>query len=301
MDASQGSGSGGKRKVETETCQLPGELIPFWTVAIFILGSCIGSFLNVCIWRIPRGESIISPPSRCPKCGHAIAFYENIPLLSWLFLLGKCSGCRNPIPVRYFLVELMTGLLFAMLFIKVAALGEPLGLLAPFFAMAMLAVTTAFIDCELRIIPDETTYAGMGAGLVSAALFPEAFGAHSRLGAVGVAAFGLAVSGGFMALAAIGGKAVFKREALGWGDVKYIAAVGCCLGVFAAAFTVLAGSVLGSIGGLLRAALSNRKGRFRRPIAFGPFLAAGAIVWMLFGERILNCYFNFVRGIALGH
>jgi len=284
--------------VGTEACELPAELAPFWTVATFILGCCIGSFLNVCIWRIPRGESVMSPPSHCPKCGHSIAFYENIPLLSWIFLLGKCSGCKSPISIRYFLVELMTGLLFATLFVKVAALGEPLGRLAPYFAMAMLAITTAFIDCELRIIPDETTYAGMGAGLVSAALFPEAFGVHSRLAALTIAAAGLAIAGGGMALAALGGKAIFKREALGWGDVKYIAAVGCCLGVVGAAFSVLAGSVLGSIAGLLRAALSKRKGRLRRPIAFGPFLAAGAVLWMLFGERAVQWYLEFLRHFA---
>ena len=285
--------------VETETCQIPGELALFWTVAIFILGSCIGSFLNVCIWRIPRGESVLSPPSHCPKCGHAIAFYENIPLLSWLLLLGKCSKCRNPISVRYFLVELMTGMLFAMLFMKVAVSGEPLGLLAPYFAMAMLAVTTAFIDCELRIIPDETTYAGMGAGLVSAALFPEIFGVHGRLAGMAIAVLGLAVAGGGMALAAFAGRAIFKREALGWGDVKYIAAVGCCLGVVGAAFTVLAGSVLGSVAGLVRGAVSKRRGRLRRPIAFGPFLAFGAILWMLFGERIVISYLELIHRFAL--
>ncbi len=270
------------------------ETFRFWTISFFVFGACIGSFLNVCIWRIPRGESLISPPSRCPKCGHPLSWYENIPMISWLFLMGRCRSCKAPITARYFIVELMTALLFSMLFIKAYTFAEPLTILPAYFLMASLAITTAFIDCELRIIPNETTYTGMIAGLLFAGLFPETWQVSTWTGSLALSAAAFAVSGGFMALAALAGKFIFKREALGWGDVKYIAAVGACLGVPAAFFAVFAGSLIGAVAGLL---IALKKGR-RRPIAFGPFLAAGAVAWMLFGMPVLKAYLSLVSGLA---
>lgn len=272
---------------------LPPELMRFWTLATFVLGTCIGSFLNVCIWRIPRGESIVSPPSRCPKCGHMIAWYENIPLFSWIFLLGRCSGCKAPISARYFIVELMTGLLFSLLFLKVALAGEPFERLAPFYLMASLAITTAFIDCELRIIPDKTTYPAMAAGLMMAIALPAAWGVESRLAAFLLSLTGLLVAGCVMAVISVLGRLVFKRDALGWGDVKYIAAVGASLGLVAPLFAVFAGSLTGAVFGIARILLDRRKRR--RPIAFGPFLAFGVVLWMLFGAWLMRLYLDALR------
>jgi leader peptidase (prepilin peptidase)/N-methyltransferase len=276
---------------------LPPELARFWTVATFIFGACLGSFLNVCIWRIPRGESVVSPPSRCPNCGHQITWYENIPLFSWIFLLGRCSGCKKPISARYFVVELITGFLFSLLFLKVLASGEPLERLAPYYLMTALALTTAFIDCELRIIPDKTTYPAIAASLLMAPLLPEAWGTHSRLWAFAIALSGLLLAGGLMALASILGRLAFKRDALGWGDVKYIAAVGACLGFVPALFALFAGSVLGSLFGLSRHLFNSK--RRRRPIAFGPFLAGGVLLWMLFGAWLLALYHEKLRLLTL--
>ena len=185
------------------------QMFLFWQVVSFILGCCIGSFLNVCIWRIPRGMSISSPPSHCPKCGHRISALENIPLLSWIFLGGKCHSCRSPITIRYFLVELMTGLLFALLFLKVMLMHQPPTVLFAYYVLTAIAVCSAFTDYELGVIPNEFTYFGMICGLGGAAEFPDAWGNDSRLTALLLSAVSLAAGGGLLALCAIIGKKIF--------------------------------------------------------------------------------------------
>ena len=139
-----------------QTIEAAGEAFWFLSVAIFVFGSCIGSFLNVCIWRIPRDESLISPSSHCPKCGHSLSWFENIPLFSWLCLGGRCRKCRESISFRYFFVELFTAMLFLLVWFKVVSAAQPLAILSVYFVMTMLVVTTIFIDAEHFIIPNET-------------------------------------------------------------------------------------------------------------------------------------------------
>ncbi|MFA7231295.1 MAG: prepilin peptidase [Victivallaceae bacterium] len=266
------------------------DMLPLWQVMSFVLGTCMGSFLNVCIWRIPRGESIVTAPSHCPKCGHGIRWYENIPLLSWLCLRGKCSSCKAPITSRYFFVELLTGILFYILFLKVTLEGQPLTILFAYYGMTMLIVTTCFIDVEHRIIPDKTTYPAMLLGLAAAICFPETWNTASRLWAGAFSLTGLAVSGGALMLFAIFGKMLFRAEALGYGDVKYLAAVGACLGLSASFFTVLFGSLAGTVAGLMLV-IVKKKG-LKTAIPFGPFLAVGTFVWMVYGERLMSLYIN---------
>jgi len=148
------------------------EAFPLLTILVVVFGGCIGSFLNVVVWRLPRGESLSHPPSRCPTCGHAIRPWENIPVLSWLCLAGRCSSCRLPISWRYPAVELLTAVLFWRVWLRVAARGDhPTALLGLFFLTgALLAV--ALIDLEHRIVPNTITYAGMVVGLASAAWLP---------------------------------------------------------------------------------------------------------------------------------
>ena len=264
------------------------QMFLFWQVVSFILGCCIGSFLNVCIWRIPRGMSISSPPSHCPKCGHRISALENIPLLSWIFLGGKCHSCRSPITIRYFLVELMTGLLFALLFLKVMLMHQPPTVLFAYYVLTAIAVCSAFTDCELGVIPNEFTYFGMICGLGGAAAFPDAWGTDSRLTALLLSAVSLAAGGGLLALCAIIGKKIFHREALGWGDVKLIAASGALIGLPGALFSVLAGSISGILGvPFLR--LRKKYGR-RKTLRFGPFLAFGMLIWIFFGDALMRMY-----------
>lgn len=269
------------------------DLLIFWSVGVFVLGCCIGSFLNVCIWRMPRGESIVTAPSHCPNCNHDIAWYENIPLLSWLCLRGKCSSCKAPITFRYFFVELMTGILFFLLFYKVVYDHQPIGILVVYFGMTMLVVTTIFIDYKHFIIPDRTTYPAIVLGIATAIIFPETWNIQGRLAAGTWSVLSMLISGGIMALLAIAGKLVFKMEALGWGDVKYIAAVGACLGPLACFFSLLFGSIAGALAGLLIILL--RRGGLKSAIPFGPFLAAGTFIWMFYGERLTAAYFQLFR------
>jgi leader peptidase (prepilin peptidase)/N-methyltransferase len=273
------------------------EIMPVWHVMVFVLGTCLGSFLNVCIWRIPRGESVVTAPSHCPKCGHQIRWYENIPLISWLALRGKCSGCKAPITSRYFFVELLTGILFYVLFFKVTFDNQPLPVLIVYFGMALLIVTTSFIDVEHRLIPDKTTYPAMLLGLIAAVIFPEIWGTTSRVWAFVFSLAGLSISAAALALFAMFGKMLFKVEALGWGDVKYLAAVGACLGLKASFFTVLFGSIAGTIAGII-IMIVKKKG-LKTAIPFGPFLAAGTYVWMVYGERLMQLYFGFFKNVQL--
>ncbi|MFA6715246.1 MAG: prepilin peptidase [Victivallaceae bacterium] len=273
------------------------DLMPFWYAAAFILGACVGSFLNVVIYRVPEGISLISPPSHCPKCKKDIPWYLNIPMLSWLLLRGKCAECSCRIPIRYFLIELLTGVMFLLVFAKAVFYHEPLQLLAVYFGLTMLVITTVFIDFEHQIIPDKTTYPAMVLGLVSAAVFPITWFTGSHWLALGQSALCLAVCGGLLALFTLLGSKLFGRDALGWGDVKYIAAIGACLGGRAAYFTLLFGAITGATVGIVL--MIRKKKDFEGTISFGPFLAAGTYVWLLFDHEIIRFYETTIEKIQL--
>ncbi|MBP5182102.1 MAG: prepilin peptidase [Lentisphaeria bacterium] len=255
---------------------------------VFLFGSCIGSFLNVCIWRIPRGESIVSPPSRCPKCGHWITALENIPIVSWLALRGKCSSCKEPISPRYIIIETLTGILYLLLFWN-SFFG--LQFFHPgYFVLLPLLICCAVNDCELGIIPNEYTCFGMGAGILCALLVP-----YGPLFSFLYSFFCVLTAGGVAALFAMLGKKLFKREALGWGDVKFLAMTGAFLGLPGVIFTVLAGSLAGLAAHPLVCLLKKRKSRTLR---FGPYLAFGALLWMFAGDRLLRMYLELCATIA---
>ncbi|MFM1944475.1 MAG: hypothetical protein RI897_3457 [Verrucomicrobiota bacterium] len=167
----------------------------FWAVVFFVFGSMVGSFLNVCIYRMPRGESVVSPPSHCPHCGYSIPMYLNVPLVTWLMLRGRCKNCGAPISVRYFLVELLTAFLFLSSWL---AFGEDSAWRALVYAFLLAAfVAATFIDLEHMIIPDEITIGGMWAGMVCSALLPSLHGAKGVLEGIlaslvgGLVGFGL--------------------------------------------------------------------------------------------------------------
>lgn len=285
------------------TVQIPSNMLLFFDVFIFVIGACIGSFLNVCIWRIPRDESIVSPPSHCPNCGHVIPWYENIPLISWLALMAKCRKCRTPINPRYFFVEFLTGCVFLLIWIKVLSVGQPLAFVFPYFFLAALVILTAFIDAEHSIIPNEITYAGMVAGLCFSLIWPEIWLPHrnwiipERLISFIFSLASLVISVLFMSLVAVVGKYMFKREALGWGDVKYIGAVAALIGIPACFFSLFFASLTGSVYGLSLIVLG--RGKFKSAFPLGPFLSAGTIIWVFFGEIIYASYVNLSNLIAL--
>ena len=179
--------------------------VPFhlWTVMAFVYGCNVGSFLNVCIHRLPRGESLVRPPSHCPHCGYSIPWHLNIPLVTWLWLRGRCANCKAPISPRYFLVELLTGAAFAACWMKFGHISPALPLVYCLMISGLIAAS--FIDFEHLIIPDQITFGGMAAGLVCSFLVPQAhlsFPQFSRLASHGAALtdsfLGMAVGAGII-------------------------------------------------------------------------------------------------------
>ncbi len=269
------------------------EMMPLWHITVFIVGTCIGSFLNVCIWRIPRGESIANPPSHCPKCNHVLSWYENIPLVSWTVLGGKCRKCKLKIPFRYFAVELLTGVMFFLVWFKVIINHEPLPLVIIYFVITMLVICTIFIDAVFYIIPNEITFPAIVFGLIWSIIFPSIWNTDSHLWAFLYSLRGFAVGFIGFAIFAIIGKLIFKKEALGWGDVKFLGAIGACLGGMACLFSVLVGSIAGAIAGTI--VIIYKKEKFSRAIPFGPFLAGAVYLWILFGPLLLGIYFGWLK------
>lgn len=261
----------------------------FWVLMVFFFGCCWGSFLNVCIWRMPRGESVVDAPSHCIACGTHIRWYDNIPIVSFLALRGRCRSCRSRISPRYLLVELLLGILFLAAFAKVIVAGQPPAVLASYFPMLMLLVATAFIDCRHRIIPDQLTYPAMLLGVGFAFGLPSGWGVsnHWQAGLYSLAA--LAATGLFLGLFALLGRRLAGRDVLGWGDVKYMMGAAALLGLPAAFFILLIGSVLGSCCGVVMAV--KRRRRIRGfAFAFGPFLALASLLWIFCGEKLLRLY-----------
>jgi leader peptidase (prepilin peptidase)/N-methyltransferase len=189
----------------------------FWTVTAFVFGAIVGSFLNVCIYRMPLGQSIVHPPSHCPHCGYSIPWYLNIPLFTWLWLRGKCAHCQAPISPRYFVVELLTALLFASCWVDFGRISP---LLPPAFALLIAGLLVgSFIDLEHLIIPDQITYGGMAAGLICSLLVPQmhlSFPGFARISTPGPSLvdsiLGLIVGAGIIYGILRAGKAVLGRQ-----------------------------------------------------------------------------------------
>ncbi len=240
----------------------------------FILGACLGSFINVVIYRLPRDESIVYPPSRCPRCGHRLSWWENLPILSYLILRGRCRECHGPISPRYPLVELSAALLLSSCYITY---GLSVKLLwAALFVLSLLAVF--FIDLDHQIIPDEIDIPGTVIGL---AMSPWTVGFLPSL------AGGILGGGGFFLVGYVASR-IMKKEALGGGDVKLMAMVGTFLGPTGVLLTTLVGALLGAVVGSLWLKISG-KGK-HTPIPFGPFLVVGAYVSLFWGQEILRWY-----------
>ena len=247
-------------------------------VFAFLFGLALGSFLNVCIFRIPLRKSIVSPPSSCPQCGQRIRFYDNIPVVSYALLLGRCRYCRHPISPQYPVVEAITGLLSLALFLKAGASLEYIFLLL--FGALLIAI--AFIDLQHKIIPDVLSLPGIVVGFVFS-LLP--FSSLSWMDSM----IGIAGGGGFLLLVGLAFEKMTGREGMGMGDVKMLAMIGAWMGWRALLFIILLSSLAGSlIGGALL--LLSRQG-VRTRIPFGPFLALGTLIYLFFGHEIVS-WFN---------
>ncbi len=266
----------------------------FWiwygTVFSMLIGLCIGSFLNVCIYRVPLDLSIARPRSFCPTCEKPIAWYDNIPVLSYLVLGGKCRQCHTRISARYPLVELLTGLLFVMVWNRFGF--TPLTLIF-WITMAGLVVAT-FVDLDHMIIPDSVSIGGMVFGLAASALVPALHSTDSITTSLLTSLLGLVAGAGTLWLVAIVGKWMFKKDAMGLGDVKLLGAIGAILGLPSVIYTILMSSLAGTVIGLLMIAIGGHRWRSRLP--YGPYLAAAAASWVLGGDQLWNWYIAFVTG-----
>lgn len=248
---------------------------PLAYATLFALGLCFGSFLNVVIHRLPRGQSIVAPPSACPACGHRIRPFDNVPVLSWFVLAGRCRDCRTAIPWRYPAVELAAGLLVVAL---AAQLGPRAALLpALLFALALLAV--ALIDWDHRIIPDEISLGGTVVGLFARGVtFPGVL--EGLVGAL--------VGGGALWLVATAYRRATGIDGLGGGDVKLAAMIGAFLGWPGVFLTIFGAAAAGSLaGGLL---VLTRGADRRTALPFGTFLAPAAVLAGVLGPLVWRWY-----------
>jgi leader peptidase (prepilin peptidase)/N-methyltransferase len=265
-------------------------LVVYLTVLAFFFGACVGSFLNVCIYRIPRDESVVHPRSHCPQCGNMIAWYDNIPLFSYLVLRAKCRHCGLHISARYFLVELLTAVLFLLVWNKYS-----LDVITPIYWLILSGlVLGTFVDFEHMIIPDRVSLGGMVAGLLCSALAPSLHGQTEWYRSVILSLIGLAVGSGSLWSVGVLGKMAFKKDAMGLGDVKLLGGLGAFLGWQAVVFIIMISSLLGSIVGI--GLIFSGKKAWQSRIPYGPYLALAAVVWMLGGDAWWYAYARWVSG-----
>lgn len=362
----------------------------FWCPVLFWLGCIVGSFLNVCIYRMPLDLSVVSPPSYCPHCKYSIPFYLNIPLLTWLSLKGRCKNCGAPISSRYFIVELMTGLTFLACWLRVGAQSPTIALVYCLFLSGLIVAT--FIDFEHYIIPDEITLGGVAVGFVISFLLPSLHHVQTNGQGIVQSALGIVAGAGIVYGVLRGGKLLFgrqkiklplestivftetalclpdktfpyeevfyrqsdtivfhartvelvdrgyanvtvrlspsrlrideeeidpqtvphmeamcseivlPREAMGLGDVKFMAAIGAFLGWEAVVFTLVVSSMIGAIYGGVMVALHKQQWSGR--LYFGPFLALAATIWIFCGSAMVSGYIYYSQHVLdrlLGH
>ena len=283
------------------------DLVPILAFFSFWLGACIASFLNVVIWRAPRGESIVSPPSHCPKCNSPIKWYQNIPILSWLALRGKCANCKVPISPRYIFVEALGGCLFLAAFLWLWLPTVPLWFavmhVVVMWIWIALMIAGAFIDFDHQLLPDFTTVGGMILGIAEslvAASFNFVYGDGVQAStwlkftplfwSLGGLVFGF----GLLWLVRWLGSKAFKREAMGMGDVFLMGAVGALFGPVAVLVTLILSSVFGSVVGIVLILLSKTKLGGFTPIPYGPYICMGCLAWMFYGPQLVNWYVHLV-------
>ena len=252
-----------------------------WSTLALVLGLIVGSFLNVCIYRLPLSQSIVYPGSRCPSCDTSLKWYHNIPVVSFMLLRGRCAFCGASISPVYPLVELCMGLLSLSLFIY---FGFTVRFVC-YFLLAAALVVVAFIDLKTRIIPDAISLPGMVVGLLSSFVRSDISFWESLAG--------LLIGGGSLLLVSLGYYALTKREGMGMGDVKLMGMIGAFLGWRSILFVILSGSFLGAISGMFLM-FKNREDS-KLAIPFGPFLSLGALLYIFWGSSLMAWYFHLLR------
>jgi len=350
----------------------------FWTLVFFAFGSIVGSFLNVCIHRMPLGQSVISPPSHCPHCKYSIPWFLNVPLLTWLYLKGRCRNCGEPISVRYFLVELLTATLFASCWVVFGGQSALLALVYSLFLAGLIAAT--FIDFEHFIIPDEITIGGMVVGFICSFFVPRLHGQVAITDSMRQSVIGMVVGAGLIYtilrlgkllfgrqrlafpehtkiiftetavilpdrqipyeelfyrqsdvvalhagtvelvdrcykdvlvrltpvklqigeerlnpeevphMEATSAEIVLPREAMGFGDVKFMGAIGAFLGWQSVIFSLMVSSIIGSVVGI--GLIAFRKQAWSARLPYGPYIAVAAAIWIFGGREFVRWWFS---------
>lgn len=284
----------------------------FFRAVALAFGAIVGSFLNVCIYRIPKGESIVHPGSHC-GCGKPIAWFDNIPILSWLILRGRARCCGRAFSLRYPVIELLTALLFLGAWLTF----DPAKASVVMFFLAML-ICGSFIDIDHMIIPDRFSIGGAVAGIVLAAIVPSLHGETSEffmlasLKSTSTALIGLLVGSGVVLWIALLAEVVLKKEAMGFGDVKLMGAIGAFCGWKGAVFSIFGGAIIGIAAFAVWMLVSRIRGKkqeatsessdgeepgFGVPIPFGPMLAAGAVIYLLWAGPGVDAYFSSVTSL----
>jgi leader peptidase (prepilin peptidase) / N-methyltransferase len=249
---------------------------PLYYLLVSLLGALIGSFLNVCIYRLPRHESILWPGSHCPSCGKPIAWYDNIPVISYVLLGGRCRTCQAPIPVRYPVVEAANAIGYLVILWQFG----PTGTTVLYAALCSALIVVAGTDLSHKVIPNAITLPGIVVGLLGAATVLPVGVINSVLG--------IAVGGGVLWVLAWASPYLFGKEGMGGGDIKLLAMVGAFLGWKPALLTIMIGSLIGSVVGIgLIAARIIRRDEY---IPFGPFLVVGAVLSMFLAQPLLAWY-----------
>lgn len=262
----------------------------FQGAVIFIFAICIGSFLNVLIYRLPRSESIVSPGSRCPHCRHALSWYFNIPLLSYILIRGKCHYCGAPVSSRYFFVELITGILITALYFVSLRTPSPLFYFLFFSLFLTGLIVATFIDLEHYLIPDLVSLGGIPLGILSSSFLPFMMEQTTPAKGGAVAFFSALFGGSLLLIISYLGKKAFKKEAMGMGDVKLMAMIGAFLGIKKVCLTLFFGSVAGSL--ISVALVLKGNAGWKSQIPFGPYLTIGAVGALFFGDAVWNWYFG---------
>jgi len=246
--------------------------------SVFILGAVIGSFLNVCIYRIPLGLSVVFPASHCFSCDNRLRWYHNIPILSFLILRGRCAFCGHPISWRYPAIETLNAGLYCLVFYY--ARFSLVSLVLFLFVSALVVVT--FIDVDYQIIPDVITLPGILIGFICSFVIPTVSWQDSLIG--------ILVGGGSLFLVAFLYEMLTKKEGMGGGDIKLLAMIGAFCGWRVVFPVIFLSSLMGSLVGI--PIMLMRKGDSKMALPFGPFLVAGALIYLFWGEILVRWYFN---------
>ena len=248
-------------------------------ILIFILGLIVGSFSNVCICRIPKNESIIFPASHCPKCRSNITPKDNIPLLSFILLKGRCRNCKSKISVQYPAVEFLTGSIYLIIYLIYGLSIQSL----IYIILSSALIIIAFIDLNQQIVPDVISLPGIVIGFIISFFVTYISFINSALGVL--------VGGGIILIIGIAGSVIFKKEAMGGGDVKLAAMIGAFLGWRYMVISLFLGFFLGALAGIFLI-ISKIKSR-EDVVPFGPFIVLGSFITLLWGEKIISWYIGF--------